>query len=37
MSTLGLSMMVVTWIIVTTIVTYFFVKVLRTPQEKNEE
>ena len=28
-------MMVVTWVVVTTIVTRFFIKVLRTPQEKN--
>lgn len=35
MSTLGLSMMVITWVVVIAITARFFLKVLKKPQEKN--
>ena len=37
MSTLGLTMMLATWTVVIFITSRFFVKVLKTPQEKDEE
>jgi hypothetical protein len=37
MSTLGLTMMLTTWAIVIFITSRFFMKVLKTPQEKAED